>query len=257
MSRPLLAVLLLSPALAACAKADTRGDAGPMIDAAPPVIDARADAGPCSLVWYADDDGDGYGDPGSSVVECGGQPAGHVANDNDCDDTTVWRQPGLPEWCDGLDNDCSAGSSETCPSGCVVRTSGAEVYLFCSVATGWSSARTTCLGQQMRPVRVDDATENGWLRSTADSAIGAVVVWLGGSDSVEGTWKWDDGDQYWAGASGGAPVNGLYANWLAGEPNDNGGAEDCAELRTDGKWNDTACGGTEAYVCERYELSPP
>jgi lectin-like protein/putative metal-binding protein len=253
--RPPLAALLLP--LLACASADTRSDGGPMVDAGPPAADARADAGPCSLVWYADTDGDLYGDPDRSVVECGGQPEGYVANPNDCDDTTEWRQPGLPEWCDGLDNDCVPGTGDLCPPGCAVRTRGATVYLFCSLGTGWSAARTTCVGQQMRPVRVDDVTENGWLRSNADAALGAVAIWLGGSDMTEGVWRWDDGAQFWQGASNGAPVSGLYSSWLSGEPNDDAGAEDCASMRTDGKWNDLGCSTSQAYVCERYDLSPP
>ncbi|MEZ4739664.1 MAG: delta-60 repeat domain-containing protein [Flavobacteriales bacterium] len=36
--------------------------------------------------WYADTDGDGAGDPNSSVVSCT-MPPGHVANNTDCDDS--------------------------------------------------------------------------------------------------------------------------------------------------------------------------
>ncbi|MDX9752073.1 MAG: hypothetical protein RBT71_13420, partial [Flavobacteriales bacterium] len=36
--------------------------------------------------WYADADGDGYGDPATTATACA-QPAGHVANGDDCDDT--------------------------------------------------------------------------------------------------------------------------------------------------------------------------
>ena len=56
--------------------------------------------------WYADDDVDGYGDAGASVLACD-QPIGFVADDTDCDDTEVAVFPGNPEVCDGLDNDCS------------------------------------------------------------------------------------------------------------------------------------------------------
>ena len=36
--------------------------------------------------WYADADGDGYGDPATHVLACQ-QPIGHVAESSDCDDT--------------------------------------------------------------------------------------------------------------------------------------------------------------------------
>lgn len=54
--------------------------------------------GACSTTVYADTDGDGFGDPNSSIVDCT-SPAGYVEDNMDCDDTdgainpnTVWYQ---------------------------------------------------------------------------------------------------------------------------------------------------------------------
>lgn len=56
--------------------------------------------------YYEDWDGDGYGDPNMSVEACE-EPFGYVANDDDCDDTNSYRNPGATEtsW-NGVDEDC-------------------------------------------------------------------------------------------------------------------------------------------------------
>ncbi|MFH1465208.1 MAG: putative metal-binding motif-containing protein [Pseudomonadota bacterium] len=55
--------------------------------------------------WYAEADGDGYGDPGTALEDCA-QPTGYVADGTDCDDSDADINPGAAEECDGLDNDC-------------------------------------------------------------------------------------------------------------------------------------------------------
>ncbi|MEL6346388.1 MAG: MopE-related protein [Myxococcota bacterium] len=67
--------------------------------------DARVGA---PVTWWADADGDGYGDPGtSSGPLCTEPPSGYVDNLLDCDDTQEAVQPDAAEVCgDGIDNDC-------------------------------------------------------------------------------------------------------------------------------------------------------
>ncbi|MFT4975974.1 MAG: hypothetical protein ACI8S6_001869, partial [Myxococcota bacterium] len=55
--------------------------------------------------WYADTDGDGFGDA-SDVTEACSPPDGTVATGTDCDDSDADSYPGAPERCDNLDNDC-------------------------------------------------------------------------------------------------------------------------------------------------------
>jgi hypothetical protein len=66
-------------------------------------------------LWYADMDGDGYGNPNSSVFACT-QPAGFLANDEDCEDGNSSIHPAASEICDGLDNDCDALVDDADPS---------------------------------------------------------------------------------------------------------------------------------------------
>jgi hypothetical protein len=56
-------------------------------------------------VWYADGDGDGYGDDADVETGCD-QPIGYLAFGGDCDPSSVDTHPGALEQCDGIDNDC-------------------------------------------------------------------------------------------------------------------------------------------------------
>ncbi len=58
-----------------------------------------------ALVWYADSDGDGYGDPDAAVIACEA-PEGFVADDSDCDDADEATNLMADEYCDGVDNNC-------------------------------------------------------------------------------------------------------------------------------------------------------
>jgi len=55
--------------------------------------------------WYADEDGDGYGDSQNAVGACE-RPDGFVDDRTDCDDTDGTINPEAIETCDGEDNDC-------------------------------------------------------------------------------------------------------------------------------------------------------
>ena len=55
--------------------------------------------------FYADSDGDGYGDPAETFQDCE-IPSGHVADNTDCDDTSADTYPGADEFCDNVDTNC-------------------------------------------------------------------------------------------------------------------------------------------------------
>jgi hypothetical protein len=74
--------------------------------------DAEIDEDPVDAgTWYADADGDTFGDAGTSVVSCTAGE-GWVADATDCDDGNDQIYTGAPEACDGVDHDCDDATYE-------------------------------------------------------------------------------------------------------------------------------------------------
>ena len=61
------------------------------------------------LTYYADADGDGFGDPNSALLICSDAlPIGYALNANDCDDTSASIYPGAAEIrCNQIDENCN------------------------------------------------------------------------------------------------------------------------------------------------------
>ncbi len=215
---------------AAGAAIETGGAGAPLLD--------------CSSSWYPDADGDGYGDDSSPGQDC--ETPGYVTVGGDCDDGDYFRNPGLSDVCDGIDNDCNASSADVCPLDCEWDKSFEDrLYLFCwSPMQTWTDASTICESQLMRMVRIDSSAEQDyvWAWFQPDHA------WLGGTDVESyGTWKWQDGEVFWDGTPK------LYEDWGDTEPNNMSGNAHCLIL--DGianYWNDYECPVARPFACERY-----
>jgi len=63
------------------------------------------------LTFYADADGDSHGDPALTATACEA-PAGYVDSADDCDDSRADINPGMPERCNGYDDDCDGLTDE-------------------------------------------------------------------------------------------------------------------------------------------------
>jgi hypothetical protein len=97
------------PACLECddASADVRPDATELCNTIDDDCDGTTDEDDAAdaPVWYADTDGDGFGDAASTKNACS-QPTGFVSDSTDCDDTDDQVFPASIEYCDGEDDDC-------------------------------------------------------------------------------------------------------------------------------------------------------
>jgi hypothetical protein len=77
------------------------------------------------MEWFADEDGDGHGDPEDSLFDCM-DLAGRVLNDLDCNDDDPEVHGSASERLDKIDNDCSGEVDDLTTDDAGVRLSGSD-----------------------------------------------------------------------------------------------------------------------------------
>ncbi|MFM2226811.1 MAG: hypothetical protein RL664_154 [Bacteroidota bacterium] len=112
-------------------------------------LDDDCDLGVDNALFYVDADSDGFGDDQSVGVLVCLAPVGHVANNDDCNDTVDSVYPGATEVCNTVDDDCDAQIDEGVQNSYYADTDGdgfgaGTATLACTVPNGFVTTNTDC-----------------------------------------------------------------------------------------------------------------
>jgi hypothetical protein len=175
--------------------------------------------------WYADLDGDGFGDWASSTAACE-DPDGYISDATDCNDTDPSAFPGATESCDGADNNCDGFIDEEGALGCSwyyqdvdLDGFGSTISMCTCAPTGdftsilssdcyddsalvsptHTSFHTSQRGDGSYDYNCDDTEERQWTDISdtcgffSDFGCSAANGWSGGPPScgASGTWRTD------------------------------------------------------------------
>ena len=173
-----------------CDATDTDEDCDGLADDADPSTDVTS-----MTNYYADNDGDSYGNAASLVTQC--EPvADHVTDNTDCDDTRSGVNPAASEYCDALDDDedCDGLADDDDPSVSAATydtwyedldgdSYGSSVTLdACDVPSGYSGADGDCddAVSSVNPAgtEVCDGVDND-CDGTVDLSGGSSLCWAG------------------------------------------------------------------------------
>ena len=102
-----------------------------------------------SSTYYADADGDGFGNAASTIVACSA-PAGYVSNNSDCNDNNSAIKPGAAEVCNTVDDNCNGQINEGVGNTYYADTDGdgygnaASSTVACTQPSGFVSNSSDC-----------------------------------------------------------------------------------------------------------------
>ena len=126
-----------------------------------------------AATWYADSDGDGYGDVGSTTAACS-EPSGYLGDSDDCDDSDSAVNPAATELCDGVDNDCDGTVDEDAAADAATWYADAD-------ADGYGDPGSTTAACTEPSGYIADSSDCD--DTDASSNPGAIELWYDGVDS--------------------------------------------------------------------------
>ncbi|XP_066267339.1 C-type lectin mannose-binding isoform-like [Branchiostoma lanceolatum] len=128
-----------------------------------------------------------------------------------------------------------------CPSGYITHE-GACFKAYNQTKT-YNQARQVCAADEAVLAMPKDMDVDNFLRDLKNVVDNTSRFWFGLSDqNDEGEWVWEDGTPH--------DITTDWDHWQEGEPNENGGGDDCANYFGSG-WNDAPCSSAYKFICQQ------
>ena len=118
-----------------------------------------------------------------------------------------------------------------------------DCYRFSLAQKDWDDAENDCIQEDGHLASVLSNDEMVFISCLQDPAS-IHKSWIGAKRNGN-TFLWTDGSEF------------SFENWKPGQPNNQGGNEDCVEFDSDpgqswhNQWNDSPCSNKRNYVCKK------
>ena len=200
------------------------------------------------VVYYEDNDDDGFGDPLLDLLACV-QPPSTSTLPHDCDDNDEEVYPEAGDTVgDGVDQDCDGRDCESA-------SDGTTYFTACGFEADWETAQDLCRFASLMYDGLARLTTQDELDFVTELVAGAEFedfggLWLGLSDAdAEGDWQWWDG------------TPATMTSWMPESPENETGDEDCGQVLLTGEeagaWIASDCSDSQSldagftgYICE-------
>ncbi|KAJ8367560.1 hypothetical protein AAFF_G00314910 [Aldrovandia affinis] len=117
-------------------------------------------------------------------------------------------------------------------------------YHFVDMHKNWTEAQSYCREHHTDLATVDNPEEMKRMMAVVGSDNVDNWAWIGLEEETSSKWQWSLTDRgfYSQGET-------EFRNWGDNQPDNGGGNEHCAEMQSNGMWNDQSCDHAKSFIC--------